>query len=254
MYNVAMSIWQTTGAPCRVEFKVNADEGLISGYAATWDLDLCYDRFVPGAFRDAIAEYMPKNQIKIYRRHDVAVGVPETLREDDRGLWVDARVRPGDSLAGDETLRLAKSGVYDSFSVKYAVDPEKTTYKIEDGKRVRVIGRVRRLPHIGILDDPMNPEAQIHAVKGQGQIVDHDKKSLHLLAEAMEHLAVVEDIRRFAALTDDEAAIARRILRQMREAGAALEEAVGGESQDDNEAMVGFMAAVEEFRSLTRGT
>ncbi len=69
----------------------------------------------------------------------------------------------------------------------------------------------------------MNPKAAIQSVKERGQmpLVDYEKKNLFELAEAMQCLAAVEAIRRWAELSPEEAEIARELVEHM---AAASEE------------------------------
>lgn len=236
-------------AACGLGFKARALDGVIEGYAATWDRDLGQDRYVKGAFRDVISRDLPANRIKIYREHKAAIGIPTDLHEDDTGLWVEAKIVPGDSVDGDETLNLAKASVYDAFSVGWKADPSAVTFVTEGGQRTRVISRVAMLAHVGVLADPMNPAALVHGVKGQGVLFDTEKKSLHALAEALMHLAIAEEIRRWAELDEDEAAIAQQVLDQMAAASEEIKARLPARPAGDN----AMLEAARQLKALTQG-
>lgn len=213
-------------AACGIQFKANDDghEGVISGYASTWDRDLGRDRFEKGAFKDVVQRDQPEGRIKIFREHKTAIGLPAKLREDDVGLWVEAKVEPGDTVDGDETIKLSARGVYDSFSVAFKVDPSSVRRIVEGGVSTRVIGRVAELPHIGILPDPMNLAAVITSVKNHGQqpLIDYEKKGLFSLAEILMHLAIAADIESWSELSDEEVAVATDVIARLAEASEAI--------------------------------
>ncbi|MCP3961287.1 MAG: hypothetical protein GY719_25860 [bacterium] len=213
-----------------LDFKVDGTEGIVEGYAATWDRDLGGDRYESKAF-DELAEEFSRGALrtKAYREHFAAVGLPEELKPDAKGLFIKARIVPGDTQDGDETLKLAARGVYDAFSVAWKGDPSEMRIVTENGQRTRVIGRVVALPHVGILADPMNPEAQVTAVKGDGGRLDRvlaelgeikaglapapaQLKSLWDLSDALEHMAILEGIRMWGELTTEQAEQARELI------------------------------------------
>lgn len=236
-------------APSRLEFKISdEDEGVISGYAATWDLDQGGDRFLPGAFKSVIENQYPAGRVKVYREHNVAVGVPEAMLEDSTGLFVKARIVPGDSRDGDETLNLARSGVYDSFSVAYVVDPSTVTFSTDGGRKVRSIGTVTRLPHFGVLDDPMNLKASITDVKDNG--ADVETKCLYDLARVVSMYNDIRWIMEYASLSEEEAQLVRSIVDQMRQMGEAFEARLEAEEalRDDSGAEA-FLDAFKSFKS-----
>ncbi len=166
-----------------LEFKADITEGIISGYASTWERDEGGDRIEKGAYAQVIENDLPRNRIKIYREHDVPIGLPQDLREDDTGLWIEAKVVPGDTVDGDETLRLADSKVYDAFSIGWVGDPSAMRFAKEGGLRTRVISNIIRLPHVGILDDPMNTGALVQGVKSEGVDLSEIKVLLETIQE-----------------------------------------------------------------------
>lgn len=142
--------------------------GQISGYIATWDLDRgswgLKDQFVKGAFAESILEHQAKNrQVRFKDHHDRTVGgfPPETLREDETGLFGTAEVNL-EVQRGREVFSLAKQGVLTDFSVGFTSlrDSESGA----DGDRVRTISKAT-LWEGSIVDEPMNPKAKVTEVK-----------------------------------------------------------------------------------------
>ena len=142
--------------------------GQISGYIATWDIDRgswgVKDKFEKGAFADSILEHQEKNrQARFKDHHGRTVGgfPPETLKEDDTGLFGVAEVNL-EVQRGRELFSLAKQGVLVEFSVGFTSlsDQESDI----DGERVRSISKAI-LWEGSIVDEPMNPKAKVTEVK-----------------------------------------------------------------------------------------
>ena len=134
--------------------------GIIEGYLATWDVDRGEDRFVKGAFLESLREHKKKNrQIRFNAQHFHLIGgFPiDTAKEDTKGLFVVGEVNL-DTQGGRENFSLAKQKVLVDFSIGFsAVD-----WEIKDG--IRVINKAI-VWEGSIVDEPMNPEAQITEVK-----------------------------------------------------------------------------------------
>jgi len=250
------------------EFKVTAAEGIVEGYAATWDRDLGGDRFEKGAFRDIIKADFPQNRIKIYREHRQAIGLPVELKEDGEGLFVRAEIVPGDTVDGDETLNLADRKVYDAFSVCWV--PDRKTLRIENngGERTRVIPKVAALPHIGILADPMNPQAVVTAVKSVEPIEILERldkiealikpadpvqlKTLWDLVAGVDALAVLEGIRQWGELTEDEAAMARELIDHLVSITEEAEKRLPSCRQEIPPGLTGLLAKMSDYANDLR--
>ena len=153
----------------------NVEERTFEGYAAAYgNVDSDGDIIQMGAFAKSIQEGFPAGRIKVLYQHerDKPIGMPIEMREDDRGLYVKARVSK--TRTGDETLELMRDGVLDRMSVGFRVPTGKSEIR---GDGVRVI-REGKLMEFSVVTFPANEAAIITAVK-----------SLH-------------DIRHYAASTD----------------------------------------------------
>lgn len=134
--------------------------GIIAGYIATWDVDRGADRFVKGAFLESLEEHRAKNRpIRLKDHHGRTVGgFPiAQVREDDRGLFGVGEINL-DVQQGREAFALAKQGVLSDFSIGYSV--------IQDNLEgnIRVISKAV-VWEGSIVDEPMNPHANIVEVK-----------------------------------------------------------------------------------------
>ena len=139
--------------------------GIIEGYIATWDVDRgdiwgVKDQFVKGCFRDSIAEHLKKGrQIRLKDHHGRTVGgFPiDSVREDDRGLFGIGEINL-EVQQGFEAYALALQGVLTDFSIGFSVD------EFSMDEELRIITKAT-IWEGSIVDEPMNPEANIVAVK-----------------------------------------------------------------------------------------
>jgi HK97 family phage prohead protease len=142
--------------------------GIVEGYLASWKQeDGPYpDRIVRGAFADSIADHRKRNnrQVRLNYMHvrDPIGGFPiETVKEDDRGLWGVGEINL-DIQQGREAYSLAKQGVLVDMSVGYSAEAKQ--FEKQGEVEVRVLTKVR-LYEASLVDEPMNKDAQVTAVK-----------------------------------------------------------------------------------------
>lgn len=145
--------------------------GIIEGYIATWDIDRgdffgVKDQFRKGAFLKSIMEHRHKNrQVRLKDHHGRTVGgFPiETVKEDDRGLFGVGEINL-EVQQGRELYSLAKQGVITDFSIGFSV-VEST---LDEQNSLRTITEAIIWEGSGV-DEPMNPQANITAVKSADQ-------------------------------------------------------------------------------------
>jgi HK97 family phage prohead protease len=120
------------------EFKADVDKRLIKGYASVFgNVDSYGDMIIKGAFAQSIAEKFVnvgdgKSKIKMLWLHDAPLGLPKVLKEDDHGLYFEARASK--TQLGDDALELVRDGVVDEASIGFKakertyVDPDDEAY------------------------------------------------------------------------------------------------------------------------------
>lgn len=142
--------------------------GIVEGYIATWDLDRggwwARDQFVKGAFAESIRDHqIKKRQVRLKDHHGRTIGgfPPESLREDDRGLFGIGEINL-DVQQGKEAFSLAKQGVLTDFSIGFTSLSDVDS--MVDEERIRTIHKAT-IWEGSIVDEPMNPEANITEVK-----------------------------------------------------------------------------------------
>lgn len=139
--------------------------GIVKGYIATWDIDRgdwsgIKDQFVKGAFLTSLAEHREKRrQIRLKDHHGRTIGgFPiDSVIEDDIGLLGVGEVNL-EVQQGREAFSLAKQGVLTDFSIGFSIVDAST----DNGLRTITEALVWEG---SIVDEPMNPKAQITEVK-----------------------------------------------------------------------------------------
>lgn len=139
--------------------------GIVEGYIATWDVDRgdffgTKDQFKRGAFVESILEHIQKRrQIRLKDHHGRTVGgFPiEFVKEDERGLFGVGEINL-EVQQGREAFMLAKQGVLVDFSIGFSVQ------EFEMDGDLRTITKAI-IWEGSIVDEPMNPAANITQVK-----------------------------------------------------------------------------------------
>lgn len=154
--------------------------GIVSGYIATWDTDRgdwsgIKDKFLPGAFKESLLRHKKTNrQIRLKDHHGRTVGgFPiDTVKEDERGLFGIGEINL-DVQQGAEVFALAKQGVLSDFSIGWGL----VEAEIVEGIREIATAEVFEG---SVVDEPMNPEANILEVKtiDSADLVDINERDL----------------------------------------------------------------------------
>lgn len=140
--------------------------GLVEGYIATWDIDRgdwtgLRDKFLPGAFAESLERHRKTNRpIRLKDQHSRTVGgFPiATVKEDERGLFGIGEINL-EVQQGREAFSLAKQGIISDFSIGWQNIESNI---VADG--IREISKAE-IWEGSLVDEPMNPFANITAVK-----------------------------------------------------------------------------------------
>jgi len=163
----------------KTEFKIKSEdeeEGIFEGYASIFgNKDLGNDVVEEGAFVKSLRKRKAKN-VKMLWQHktDMPIGIYESISEDGEGLKVRGRLALG-TQGGRDAYELLKMGAIDGLSIGYKADPAKQYY--DDRKRKRHLKELD-LMEISLVTFPMNPKAQIQAVKGADRTIRDWEKFL----------------------------------------------------------------------------
>ena len=141
------------------------DYGTFEGYGSVFgNKDLGNDVIESGAFAKSLKKKKPY-QVKLLYQHksDMPIGVFDTIREDDKGLYVKGRLALK-TQAGQEAYELLKMGALDGLSIGFRVNPQEVSYDKRANKRI--IKEVD-LMEVSLVTFPMNPKATVMSVKGE---------------------------------------------------------------------------------------
>jgi phage prohead protease, HK97 family len=136
-------------------------DGTFSGYASVFgEVDLGKDRIERGAFLNSLAERGAPG-VRMLFQHDPnePIGAWKTIREDERGLYVEGVLSPGVARSR-EVLALMKSGALDGLSIGFRTVRARTDAKT--GVR-RILEA--DLWEISVVTFPMLPSARVSNVK-----------------------------------------------------------------------------------------
>ena len=162
----------------RLSFKMDEydeEEGIFSGYAAVFEnIDSGGDIIEPGAFAKALAGGWER--VKILALHNdcwLPIGKPIELREDEKGLFLKAKI--SDTSMGKDIKTLLKDGVLNELSIGY--EPVVFEY---DETGIRHLKEVT-LWEVSVVTWAMNPEAVITDYK---QAAEAAERANAMAAEA----------------------------------------------------------------------
>ena len=139
--------------------------GYFEGYGSVFDnTDLGNDVIKKGAFKKSVRKRGLKG-IKLLYQHktDMPIGVFDSIKEDDHGLYVKGRLALK-TTAGRDAYELLKMGALDGLSIGFRATPK--GYSYDKRKKTRIIEEVD-LMEVSLVTFPMNPQAKIQSVKGQ---------------------------------------------------------------------------------------
>lgn len=144
-------------------------EGVLTGYASTFgNRDLVGDTVQSGAFATSVKALSSGSRIPLLwgHRQDEPIGRVVKAYEDERGLYVEAKLVSGVRKA-EEALALAREDSA-AFSIGFNI---KDASPAQDGRLIKAA----ELHEVSVVGLPANPEARITGVKsltGIGDLVD----------------------------------------------------------------------------------
>lgn len=150
----------------RITFKAeiklleDIDDGFFrfEGLASTFgNIDLVDDIVERGAFKESIATFLPK----ILWQHDSfePIGMPDEIRETEKGLFVKVRLPKDDHLVTGRVMPQIKTGTISEMSIGFRV----IEFSIDE-KGIRRLEKVD-LKEISLVTFPANPLATITGFK-----------------------------------------------------------------------------------------
>lgn len=144
-----------------LELKESRDAWSFSGYASTFgNIDLGGDVVLPGAFAESL-KVRPKPRLLWTHEQTEPIGVPLSLKEDERGLRGEWKISK--TTRGHDAYVLLKDGAIDSMSIGYVpVDSEFTNDGVRKLKSIDLL-------EVSLVAMPMNEEALVTSVKAAAE-------------------------------------------------------------------------------------
>lgn len=191
-------------------FELKAENGVISGYAATWirEPDSYGDVIAPGAFKECLEALKKEGKVlPLLWNHDsydidCYIGTVMNLEEDDHGLKFDASF--DDTKEAQRARELAATGRVVKFSFAYEV-LDQATIKLEDGREANELRKLN-IFEVSLVMYPANPDTSIIDVKSAEKSGRRNSKAdEEVLREVTELLGTAQaKINSLLAADDDE--------------------------------------------------
>ena len=146
------------------EIKAVSDDGLFSGYGSVFgNIDSGGDVVHSGAFAKSIEEWEGRKRMPpVLWNHDrnEPIGVYTSIREDEKGLYVEGKLLVNEVQRAREIHALMKAGALDGMSIGYSV-------RNREKDRATGVTHLKelRLFEVSIVTFPMNEESRVDAVK-----------------------------------------------------------------------------------------
>ena len=197
-----------------LEVKEITEEGRFSGYASVFGvIDYYDDEILRGAFAKSISEKMP---VMLWQ-HDRTepIGVYESIREDDIGLWIEGRLLL-DLEKGREAYILLKNQAIRGLSIGYV--PTQWEWENRDNRHIRVLKEID-LWEVSLVTFPANPKALVDDVKNIKTIRDVEdtlRDAGFSRTEAKALIAACKTAQREVEERDEELEAAQKLLNLLK--------------------------------------
>lgn len=163
-------------ALAQTELKFNGAAFAFSGYASVFGgIDSYGDTIEPGAYKNTLE--MRERPIRMrWNHYGEVIGKWMTIREDEKGLYVEGELTPGHSKAQDVFASL-KHGAIDGLSIGYRV---KAFNQLDNDRRLL---KEIDLIEISVVEEPADLSARISEVKSALEKAESLKEIENLLRD-----------------------------------------------------------------------
>lgn len=147
-------------------FKANMEnlkEREFEGYASTWDKDDGGEIIEKGSFTKTLKENIGRIKVLFNHHSDSLIGKPLILKEDEKGLYVKAKISK--TRLGNDILELLRDGAITEMSIGY-IPVKYDLGRDEDDFTVRI--KELKLFDVSPVTWGMNSQTLILAVKDKG--------------------------------------------------------------------------------------
>jgi HK97 family phage prohead protease len=163
-------------ALAQTELKFNGAAFAFSGYASVFGgVDSYGDTIEPGAYKNTLMNRERPIRMR-WNHYGEVIGKWITIREDEKGLYVEGELTPGHSKAQDVFASL-KHGAIDGMSIGYRV---KSFNQIDNDRRLL---KEIDLIEISVVEEPADLSARISEVKSALEKAESLKEIENLLRD-----------------------------------------------------------------------
>lgn len=150
-----------------LEIKSIDDSGIFEGYAAAFgNVDSWNDVIEPGAFKASLKEHKKAGTMPALlwqHNSDMPIGIYESMKEDDSGLFVRGRLLKDEVRQAGEAYALLKAKALSGMSIGYWA----RDYSIDEKTGVRTLMKID-LVEASLVTFPANGKARVTSVKAAG--------------------------------------------------------------------------------------
>ena len=163
-------------ALAQTEIKFNGAAFAVSGYASVFGgVDSYGDTIEPGAYKNTLEDRQRPVRMRWNHYGDI-IGKWMTIREDEKGLFVEGELTPGHSKANDVFASM-KHGAVDGLSIGYRI---KAFDQLNENRRLL---KEIDLIEISVVEEPADWSARISDVKSVLEKADSLKEIESLLRD-----------------------------------------------------------------------
>ena len=180
------------------EYQFEEQSRVISGYGAVFNnVDKAGDKLIKGCFAKSIAERGPESQAKdkiiFLWMHDMSqpIGRITTLREDDHGLYFEAKI--DEIPEGDRVITQLKSGTLNQFSIGYRYVWDKCEWVEENGEEFFVCKELI-LHEISVVSIGCNGETEFLGFKSDVDPYEEFQKEINSVLKGVENRTEIEKL------------------------------------------------------------
>ena len=201
---------------CALEVKELNEDGSFSGYGSVFGNEDFYGDVVElGAFAKSLAVKTPA---MLWQHDDSApIGVWKSIREDDRGLYMEGQLLVGKVAKATEAYELLKAGALSGLSIGFCSKAWEWT-KNDSGDSVRHLKEID-LWEVSLVTFPANEAATVTSVKSMESIRDVEetlREAGFSRSEAKGLISRVKDLQRDAENVDGAVKAAQALLKSMK--------------------------------------
>lgn len=147
-----------------VQVKFDGEGMKFSGYASKFNgIDSYGDTIMPGAYKVTLKDRERPVRMR-WNHYGPVIGKWTTIKEDEKGLYVEGELTPGHRVAEDVYASM-KHGAVDGMSIGYRVVAEKQRENVRELHEIQLV-------EISVVEEPADLGAQVAGVKHLNALIE----------------------------------------------------------------------------------